>query len=48
MKKKNQLIILLIVAVSAAMLFTACGKSSNESAQPAETAEEAAGETAEK
>ena len=47
MKKKNLLILLLIVAVSAAMLFTACSKSSNESAQPAETAEEATEEASE-
>ena len=41
MRKKNLLMLLLIVAVSAAMLFTACGKSSNENAQPAEAAEAA-------
>ena len=47
MRKKNLLILLLIVAVAASMLFTACSKSSNESAQPEEAAEEASEEVEE-
>ena len=47
MRKKNLLMLLLIVAVAASMLFTACSKSSNESAQPAETAEEVSEEATE-